>query len=448
MTPENLDVPGVAVDRVALFHGVVVDRAALLQHPGIGGRSQETASMIDLLRRPESSGPVGILTRPDFRQASDSLRFVLRKGDLLPGNRIDLLRDGAVAYPRMLEAISGARRFILLETYLFSDDFVGLRFARALAAKAREGVDVRILYDSLGSKATPRDFFGWMRSQGIRAQAFHPIRPFLNGLRFRNRNHRKVLMVDGRTAFVGGLNLSREYAAIEAGGDGWRDTEIEINGPAAGELARLSLDDWPKEWSRHPAPGIHIVPPPAELNGSPVLILGSSRLRDRFRISKNLRFAFRQARQRIWIANPYFLPSRAIREDLRRARQRGVDVRLLVPRASDVPPALYASQRLFERYLRWGIRIFEWPGPMMHAKAAVIDTQWSTVGSYNMDPLSQLLNAELTAVILNRDFGGRLEAMFREDFGVSRELTLDAWKSRGWLRRLTEKACYLFRLIL
>jgi cardiolipin synthase len=404
--------------------------------------------MTDLLHLPENPGQVQVLTRPGLGQASDSVRFALRTGDLLLGNRIDLLRDGAAAYPRMLEAIAGARRFILLETYLFSDDFVGRRFARALASKAREGMDVRILYDSLGSKATPRDFFGWMRSHGVRAQAFHPIRPFLHGIRYRSRNHRKVLMVDGQIAFVGGLNLSREYAALEDGGEVWRDTEIEIRGPAAAELARLSLDDWPKDWSRRPAPGIRIDPPPAQGNGSPVLILGSSRLRDRFRISRNLRFAFRQARQRIWIANPYFLPSRSLRGELHRAKQRGVDVRLLVPRVSDVPPALYASQRLFERYLRWGIRIFEWPGPMMHAKTAVIDTQWSTVGSYNLDPISLLLNDELTAVILNRHFGARLEAMFREDFGVSRELTLDAWNKRGWLRRLTEKACYLFRLIL
>ena len=385
---------------------------------------------------------------PDLRETSDATRFALRLEDLRHGNRIDLLRDGGEAYPRMLDAIARARRFILLETYMFSDDFVGQRFARALAAKAREGVDVRVLYDSLGSRAAPRGFFGWMRSQGIRVQAFHPIRPFLHGLRYRSRNHRKVLIIDGRLAFVGGLNLSREYAAFEDGGGGWRDTEIELEGPAAAELARVSLDYWPEERKGHPAPILPMVRPALQEQGSPVMILGSSRLRDRFKISRNFRFAFRQARRRIWIANPYFLPSRSLRGELRRATRRGVDVRLLVPRVSDIPPALYASQRLFERYLRWGIRIFEWPGPMMHAKTAVIDTLWSTVGSYNMDPLSLLLNDELTAVMFNRGFGARLEAMFREDFGACKELTLDVWRKRGWLRRLAEKICYIFRLIL
>ncbi len=398
-----------------------------------------TEGLID--RVPAAAGPA-------LRETEDSTRFALRIEDLHPGNRVDLLRDGSSAYPRMLEAIAGARRFILLETYIFSDDFVGLRFARALASKAREGVDVRVLCDSLGSKATPREFFGWMRSQGIRVHAFHPIRPFLHGLRYRSRNHRKILIIDGHTAFAGGLNLSREYAPLEEGGDGWRDTEIRIEGPAAAELARLSLEYWPKESMRRPAPPLQIDPPLREEDGSPVLILGSSRLRDRFRISRNLRYAFRQAKQRIWIANPYFLPSRSFRGELRRAARRGVDVRLLVPLQSDVAPALYAAQRLFERYLRWGIRIFEWPGPMMHAKTAVIDGQWSTVGSYNMDSLSLLLNDELTVVILNRDFGERLESMFREDFEVSGELTLDAWGKRGWLRRHAEKFCSLFRLIL
>lgn len=394
---------------------------------------------------PEPARPVA---RPEGCENSDSSRFALRLDGVSQGNRIDLLRDGAEAYPRMLEAIAGARDFILLETYIFSDDFVGQRFARALAARARDGVDVRVLYDSIGSRATPREFFGWMRSQGIRVRAFHRIRPFLHGLRRRSRNHRKILIVDGRTAFVGGLNLSREYAALEEGGGGWRDTEIRLEGPAAADLARISLDTWPKERKRLQAPAIRIDRPPAQANGSPVLILGSSRLRDRFRISRNLRFAFRQARRRIWIANPYCLPGRAFRGELRRAARRGVDVRLLVPRTSDVPPALYASQHLFERFLKWGIRIFEWPGPMMHAKTAVIDTQWSTVGSYNMDPLSLLLNDELTAVLFNRDFGLRLEAMFREDFGECRELTLEAWRKRGWLRRLAERFFYLFRLLL
>ena len=396
----------------------------------------------------ENTEEVQTLPGTEGRRASESTRFALRVEDLRPGNRIELLRDGAGAYPRMLTAIAGARQFILLETYMFSDDFVGQRFARALASKAQEGVDVRVLYDSLGSRAAPRAFFGWMRSQGIRVQAFHPIRPFLHGLQYRSRNHRKVLIIDGRMAFVGGLNLSREYAPLEDRGGGWRDTEIELEGPAAADLARLSLEYWPKEPRRTPAPTIRIEWPPALENGSPVMILGSSRLRDRFKISRNLRFAFRQARRRIWIANPYFLPNRALRGELRRATERGVDVRLLVPRVSDVPPALYAAQRQFERYLTWGIRIFEWPGPMMHAKTAVIDTLWSTVGSYNMDPLSLLLNDELTAVMLNRDFGARLEAMFREDFGACRELTLEVWRGRGWLRRLAEKLFHTFRLIL
>lgn len=401
-----------------------------------------------VLTWPGTPDRVRTVILPEPRETSGYRRFALRLDNVRQGNRIELLRDGAAAYPRMLAVIAGARRFILLETYVFSDDFVGQRFARALASKAREGVDVRVLYDSLGSRATPREFFGWMRSQGIRVHAFHPIRPFLHGLRYRSRNHRKVLIVDGRRAFVGGLNLSREYAPLADGGGGWRDTEIELIGPAAADLARCSLDAWPTKGNSTAAPPIPIDRLPAEADGSPVLILGTSGLRDRFRISRNLRFAFRQARRRIWIANAYFLPGRALLGELRRAARRGVDVRILVPRISDSLPVRYASQRLFERYLKWGIRIFEWSGPMMHAKTAVIDTVWSTVGSYNLDSLSLRLNDELTAVIFDHDFGTRLEAMFREDFGASRELALPVWRRRSGFQRLAEKFFYFFRSVL
>jgi cardiolipin synthase len=378
-----------------------------------------------------------------------SSRFVLQSEGLSQGNRIHLLRDGAQAYPRMLEAIEGAQHFILLEMYTFADDFIGQRFARALARRALAGVEVRVLYDALGSRASRREFFGWMRSQGIHVHAYNPIHRFLFGFRYRSRSHRKLLVVDGRTAFVGGLNLTREFASPAEGGGGWRDTELEIEGPAAADLARLTLDYGSLAGERLRRTAIRRSLGRDRVgSGCPVLALGSPRLSDRRLMGRHLQFAFRQARRRIWIANPYFLPGRALRRELRRARERGVDVRLLLPRASDVPPVQYASERMFDRYLRWGIRIFQWPGPMMHAKTAVIDGVWATVGSCNLDALSLLLNDELTAVVPEREFASRLEGMFEEDFQVSRELTRTHWRARGRMRRMAEKLFYLFRIIL
>lgn len=386
---------------------------------------------------------------PSLPQEPDPTRLALKTGDLSWGNQVQLLRDGEQAFPRMLEAIGRARRFILLEMYTFADDFIGRRFARALADRSRAGVDVRVLYDSFGSRETRREFFGWMRSQGIQVQAFHPMNRFLLGWRYRSRSHRKLLVVDGHTAFLGGLNLTREFATPADGGGGWRDTALEIKGPAVADLTRLSLDYGASEGKRPRQTEIRrsLLSLP-ESAGSPVLILGSPRLSDRRVISRHLRFAFRNARRRIWIANSYFLPSRAVQGELRRAARRGVDVRLLVPRASDAPPVQYASERLFDRFLKWGVRIYQWAGPMMHAKTAVVDGQWSTVGSYNMDTLSNLLNDELTAIVLDRNFAATLERMFEEDFRISTEVVRREWKTRGWARRMMEEGCYLFRIVL
>lgn len=384
----------------------------------------------------------------------------LTPGECEDGNEIRLLRDGTEAFPRMLDAIRAAEREILLETYLFSSDFVGRQFARLLADRARAGVEVRVMYDAAGSRATPRPFFGWMRSQGIRVLAFHPLLRHLRGLRFRGCNHRKLLVVDRQAAFVGGLNVGRHYAGEAEGGLGWRDTAVEVRGPVAASIARASLDLWGREDGRGragaadpPGPGADGPPPhrgdgTGRAGGSPARALYSLDFWKRWEIARHYAHAMGHARRRIWLANPYLLPPIRFRRELRRAARRGVDVRLLVPRRSDCPPALYAAQHLYARYLEWGIRLFEWPGAMMHSKMAVIDGTWSTVGSYNLDALSLFHNYELTVVVMGREFGRRLEGMFEEDFARCREVRPAEWERRGVLRRMAERACFSFRFLL
>jgi len=377
--------------------------------------------------------------------AEGSLSLCLRPEDLRPGNRVHLLRDGAEAYPRMLEAVARAERCVYLEMYRFADDAVGRRFARALADRARAGLEVRVLYDAVGSRDTPRDFFGRLRAEGVRVVEFNPIPRFFSGLRYRRRNHRKLLIVDGRVAFLGGMNVAREYAAPEDGGLGWRDTQVELKGPVVADLLRMAQEIWCRQTRcvREPPPEVVTLPP--QEKGIPALVLSSHRFRKRWEIGRHYLHALRHARTRIWIANPYFLPSIRFRRAMRRAARRGVDVRLLVPSQSDVPPALYAAQHLFARLLRWGVRVFEWPGPMMHAKTAVIDGTWATVGSYNLDHLSLVHNLELTAILVDPGFGREVEAMFEQDFARSREVKREAWERRGWGRRLLEDFFYLFR---
>ncbi len=380
-------------------------------------------------------------------RSPDSAALCAPGQTVIAGNDADLLPTAEEALPRMIEAIRGATRSINLEMYCFADDFVGCRFARALAERAARGVTVRVLVDAAGSRATPRSFFGWMREHGILVRGANPIRKFLlHGGIFRWRDHRKLLIVDGAAAFVGGLNLSRDYAPAREGGCGWKDAAVRVTGPVISVLSASFERQWhdeAKDADRPPAESGAAAP----AGDVPVMVLESRPLGPG-PFASVFRHAVERARRQIWIASPYFLPPRSFRRALRRAVGRGVDVRILLPRSSDCPFALWASQRSYAYYLRSGIRIFEWPGVMMHSKAAVVDGAWSTIGSYNLDPLSLLVNRELNLVLLGSRVGSRFQAMFEQDFARSDELDAVRWTSRGTLRRVAEHLCSAFRVFL
>ena len=362
---------------------------------------------------------------------------------VVPGNAVELLREDVLS--AMLGAIAQARRSVDVEMYTFACDAVGRRFARALAERAEVGIRIRVLVDAAGCRQTPRSFFGWMRERGVQVKGVNPLRKFLlYGALYRWRDHRKLVVIDESSAFVGGLNLSRDYAPLREGGGGWKDSAIRARGPVVAALSQSFEKVWRDGERALPAAA------PAESPGAgdvPALVL-ESRPVGPGPFAAVFRHAVNQARRRIWIANPYFLPPRSFRRALRRAARRGVDVRLLLPRRSDSPIVLWASQRSYAYYLRSGIRLFEWPGPMMHSKAAVVDGLWSTIGSYNIDPLSLLVNRELNLVLLGGGAGRAFEEMFEQDFAESAEIGAEAWKARGALRRLTENLCASFRILL
>lgn len=384
-------------------------------------------------------------------EARRSFAAPLPEDAVIPGNDAQLLRDGAEVLPGMLDDIRRARRSVDIEMYCFADDFVGCRFARALAERAAQGVEVRVLVDAAGCRRTPRSFFGWMRERGIRVRGVNPLRRFLlHGSLFRWRDHRKLVVVDDTSAFVGGLNLSRDYASASEGGCGWRDAAVRLTGPVVSVLR----ESFERQWHDETAVGSRPIPlrsgpmgPPAPTGDVPALVLESRPLGPG-PFASVFRRAVERARERIWIANPYFLPPRSLRRALRRAARRGVDVRVLVPRWSDSAVVLRASQRAYAYFFRSGIRLFEWPGAMMHLKAAVIDGEWSTIGSYNIDPLSLLVNRELNVVLLGREVGRRFESMFEDDFVCAEELDSAGWGTRGSLRRLAEQLCAAFRVFL
>lgn len=360
------------------------------------------------------------------------------------GNRVRLLNNGEEYFPRVLEAITGARHSILVEMYTFASDTMGKKIAAALIERAKAGVIVRILYDGLGSMETATSLFQSMRAAGATVTPYRP----LNWFSYRRRDHRKIVIIDGITAFVGGMNFSDESAPISQGGQAWHDVQVEIAGPEVHDLLTLFAQTWVQEeddplfptgWPPNPKPQ------PEDML---VAAIGSDHRRNRKAISNAYLHAFRKARKRIWISNAYFVPTLKFHRALRHAAARGVDVRILAPVKTDVKPVYHATRALFDGLLRRGIRIFEYQGPILHAKTTVIDGVFGAVGSFNLDNLSIFRNLEVTAIVLDEEFGARMEALFEEDCRQSTEVNLATWRQRGWGKVFLEQFWFVFRTFL
>ncbi|HZN61614.1 MAG TPA: phospholipase D-like domain-containing protein [Planctomycetota bacterium] len=377
-------------------------------------------------------------------KAADPRRLVFDPSLLSDGNRVRLLNDGAEAFPRMLEAIAGARQSILVEMYTFASDTTGKKFAEALVERAKAGVTVRVLYDGLGSRETATSIFQSMRAAGAGVTPFRPLGWFS----WRRRDHRKIVIVDGTTAFLGGMNFTDEYAPVSDGGQGWHDVQIEIEGPEVADLVTLFAQTWAQEEDDPLFPTGYPQKAKPRPGGVLVAAIGSDHRPHRKAIGNAYLHALRNAEKRVWIANAYFVPSLKFHRAIRQAAARGVDVRILAPVKTDVQPVYYASRALFDGLLRRGIRIFEYQGPILHAKTIVIDGVWSSIGSYNLDHLSILRNLEVTAIVLDEKFGACVEALFEKDCTNSIEVKLAEWRKRSPRRMLLEQFWFQFRSLL
>lgn len=361
-------------------------------------------------------------------------------------HRVALLRDGAQAFPAMLAAIASARATICLETYILRADPIGWLFAEALAERARAGVEINLLFDAWGS-SLPGAYLDFLHGAGVRTLAYHPIR--FSGSRralverLARRDHRKSLIVDSHVGFTGGINLSNDYAAVEDGGGGWRDTHLRLEGPAVLELEYFFRRTWrrahgaPLDERRYGTDG---------RRPDPLVSIASSHLRrSRASIREAYRDAIRGARERVWITNAYFLPQIRLLRALTNAAKRGVDVRLMIAGTTDVPAVLFASRSIYDRLLQAGVRLYEWNGRVMHAKTAVIDGRWSTVGSSNLDAQSLRQNLEANAIVRHPGFAAAMERMFLEDLASCDEINAERWQRRpAWLRAASWGA-YLLR---
>ena len=367
---------------------------------------------------------------------------------LTTGNQVRLLRDGPATYQAMFAAIMAAKDHINLETYILDDDEVGQRFAQALITKQRQGVQVNLIRDSVGTRGTPAAFFSRLSDAGVQVLEFNPINPLAarKNWELNQRDHRKLLIVDGSIAFLGGINISSVYSGGSFGKgtqvrpDGapsWRDTDLQLQGPVVAELQKLFLATWASQ-KGPPLAARNYFPPPPNVGRQVVRAIGSAPDEPFSLIYATLLSAIGSAETSIQLTNAYFAPDPQLLAALAQAVQRGVDVKLILPSQTDSWMVFHAGRGYYTELLQAGVKIFERHGVILHAKTVLIDGVWATIGSTNLDWRSFLHNYELNAVVLGAEFGAQVQAMFDQDLAASQPIVLEQWRRRGLDLRLKE----------
>jgi cardiolipin synthase A/B len=359
------------------------------------------------------------------------------------GQRLRLLVNGEATFNAILHAIAEARHCVLLQFFIIHDDLLGRRVQQALIERVRAGVEVCVLYDGIGSHALPRQYVETLREAGV---GIHPFATQRRSNRFQLnfRNHRKIVVVDGKLGFIGGLNIGDEYLGLKPPLSPWRDTHLEIEGPAVADLQRSFAEDW--HWVTGALPPLL---PPAPGEGSARTLIAATGPADR-QETCSLYFVavIHAARQRLWITTPYFVPDQAVMSALRLAVFRGVDVRVLIPSRPDHHAVFLASGLYAHDAVRAGIRVFRYQPGFVHEKVMLVDDDTASVGSMNLDNRSFRLNFEIGALTVDRAFAGQVEAMLQEDFSHAHEVTEAEYLRAPYLRRLAMHVARLFDPVL
>lgn len=442
-----------------------------------------------------------------FARRVGAIESAITRKPMQAGNAVHLLIDGPATHAAQLEAIRAAKHHIHLEVFILTDEKVGQEYADALADRARAGVKVRLMFDGVGSLGTTTRIRDELRQQGVEIEEINSVNPLEEPRvwRLNRRSHRKLLIVDGKVAFTGGVNIMDEYASASPGtkssssasksgsssssssssegsggsgaskqgagpesqrGMGWRDTHIRVEGPAVADFQREFVRTWEESKGKNiDLSGDYLPPSPAagpnlvrvvgtEGEDFLGLALGVPQKLVRKLLGKRKRSspiyasyisAIREAKHRIWITQAYFAPSDELIKLLGKSAKRGVDVRIVVPGKSDVNLLPLASRHYYDRMLEAGIKLYEYDPVMIHAKTAVVDGVWSTVGSSNLDYRSLIHNDEANAIIIGREFGHEMEQQFEKDLGQSKEITLEQWEDRPLFDRVKETGAALIK---
>ena len=390
----------------------------------------------------------------DMLQRYSAVIESVSESPLTKGNKVTLLVDGAATYAAMFKAVENAGDHINIETYIMEDieDDRGRKFADLLLQKQAEGVQVNLIYDSVGSYTTPAAFFQRLRDGGIQVVEFNPINPLKARGKWRlaKSDHRKILIVDGKVAITGGINISQVYSSSPSGGGEketvqmpWRDTDVQIEGPAVAEFQKLFLDTWQNQKGAKLLERKYF-PVMKEEGNALVSVLGSTP-GEANRITFIMYVAaITFAKNSLHMTNAYFIPDRQTVEALTDAAKRGVDVKIILPGTSDSSLAQFAGEYFYSGLLKSGVKLYKRRNALLHAKTLVIDGVWSTVGSTNMDFWSFSSNDEVNAVILNREFAVAMEDMFARDIAESDQIRWEEWKERPLSLKIREWFSHLF----
>jgi cardiolipin synthase len=434
------------------MHALLHDRSLYHSQSDIVGpngelNEEQSQQIISRLQQHQQT-PSDILDRHlAFEQGLSDVPLVL-------GNKVALLENGSATYRAMLAEIRGAHDSINMQTYTFTDGPVGQMFADALIERQRHGVQVNLEYDSLGSFGTSTSFFDQLRQNGVAVLEYRPVNPFAAKLpwSFSHRNHRKMLVVDGRVAFTGGINISEVYASGPSGSEEkgpseyWRDTDIEVQGPAVAEFQRSFINEW--KYQQGQALGQRDYFPTLDQKGNQIVRVIFS-VPERFSlIYATWISAVASSQTNIYITDAYFAPDHQVLSALEHAARRGVDVALLLPSQTDEPLILAAQHSHYADLLEAGVKIYEWQGQMLHAKTTTIDGVWSTVGTSNLDWWSIARDNELNAIILSHSFGDAMNLMFRNDIESAVQIEPDKWKNRSFLERVHETVARIIEPLL
>lgn len=365
------------------------------------------------------------------------------KASFAHGNLVRILHGGRETFELIINEIEKAERFLLLQFYIFRNDDTGKKIANLLKKKADEGIKVYILYDHFGSFGTPRAFWKDLRKGGVSVAASRPFKlsaPF----KYVRRDHRKLIIIDGIKAFTGGLNIANEYSGFRLRRrEPWRDTGILIEGSVVNQL----LDEFRRAWRLWAGDSIENFSETrlSFKEGYPVIPIFASSFRGSRRFRKLLYYCIKNSKRVIYITTAYFVPGLRLLNCIIKAARRGVDVRLLLPGASDVPAAHYAGRAFYTGLLRNGVRIFHYKGAVLHAKSYVFDGQFSIVGSANLDAQSLRWNDEGNVGIWSDEFGNSMMELFHKDLKRSYEIKLEGWIKRPLSEKIKERFFVIFR---